>query len=185
MKKIIFIIMFINCVSQLNSQIYEFDSYETKPALTPPQVMQYPGNDYKWRMTLENEFAASALWNMVAPTNKNPNINLDTNFCLRFYAKFSKNSNGDAGADGIAFILKNPTSNYWVGNNGAGIGYVTIQHSLAIEFDTYWNELPTDTFSMDQIQYVYTEIARTKIGNEQQILPGLEDNVENNRCFFN
>ena len=133
MKKIVFIIILINCVSQLYSQIYEFDHYETKPTLTPTQVMHYPDNLYKWRMTLENEFAASALWNTITPAILNRNINLDSNFCLKFKAQFSKEPGRDAGADGIAFILKNPTSDYWVGNDGEGIGYVTIQHSLAIE----------------------------------------------------
>jgi hypothetical protein len=44
------------------------------------------------------------------------------------------------GADGIAFVIQNdPAGDTALGNKGGDIGYVGITHSLAVEFDTFWN----------------------------------------------
>lgn len=47
-------------------------------------------------------------------------------------------SNGETGADGLAFVIQNFDQND-VGDGGFGIGYNRIDNSLAVEFDTWYN----------------------------------------------
>jgi gliding motility-associated-like protein len=65
--------------------------------------------------------------------NKNK-INLDYDFDISTSINLG---NSNAGADGIAFVLQNQSVN--AGSTGGGLGYMGIQPSFAVEFDTYFN----------------------------------------------
>lgn len=52
------------------------------------------------------------------------------------------NEPGPTGGDGFAFVIQNdPSGNQAIGLGAGGLGYMDIQDSLAVEFDTYWNQL--------------------------------------------
>jgi hypothetical protein len=69
------------------------------------------------------------------------NLSNNASFSTRFQFQITQNGSfgdGDgAGADGLAFLVQTVGNN--VGGGGGGIGYQGINHSLAIEFDTYNN----------------------------------------------
>jgi hypothetical protein len=50
----------------------------------------------------------------------------------------SSDSSGQQGADGLAFVLQRAAGNS-LGSNGEGLGYLGINNSVAIEFDTWLN----------------------------------------------
>ncbi len=82
----------------------------------------------------------------------NLNNNFDVSFCMYL-------GNSDSGADGFAFVMRKPgSSNY--GASGEGVGYGTvgaiqgISPSVAVEFDTYKNQLPSD-ISADHTTLVF------------------------------
>lgn len=53
---------------------------------------------------------------------------------------------GTLGADGFAFVVRGPATEA-LGDAGAGMGYQGIEHSLAVEFDTYLNASVENSFS--------------------------------------
>jgi hypothetical protein len=53
---------------------------------------------------------------------------------------------GTLGADGFAFVVRGPASEP-LGDAGAGMGYQGIDHSLAVEFDTYLNASVENSYS--------------------------------------
>jgi peptide-N4-(N-acetyl-beta-glucosaminyl)asparagine amidase len=57
-------------------------------------------------------------------------------------ARFGVQHRGDnaIGGDGLAFVLRNTLDPVQV-SGGAGLGYEGIPNSLAVEFDTWWNDL--------------------------------------------
>lgn len=60
-------------------------------------------------------------------------------FSFRFHHPMgATDTDNIQGADGIAFVVQ--TKNNQVGNAGAGIGYEGIKDSVAVEFDTWFNE---------------------------------------------
>ena len=70
-------------------------------------------------------------------------INLSNNASFSSYFKFQITDSqglGDedgAGADGLVFAIQTIANN--VGSDGGGIGYLGINQSLGIEFDTFYN----------------------------------------------
>lgn len=67
----------------------------------------------------------------------NKPINLEHNFDATFCMTLG--SNDAFGADGFAFVLRSQSSASF-GESGSGLGYRGITPSLAIEFDTWWND---------------------------------------------
>jgi hypothetical protein len=63
-------------------------------------------------------------------------LGVDGAFSIAF--SFTVDENVDGGADGMAFILQGD-STMALGDLGGGIGYVGIEPSVAVEFDTYFN----------------------------------------------
>lgn len=61
---------------------------------------------------------------------------VDINKVFDVYTKIYM-GNKDSGADGLAFVLQQVSTN--VGVVGGGIGYEGLRPSLAVEFDTYQN----------------------------------------------
>lgn len=61
-------------------------------------------------------------------------VTLEENFTVEAEIYLGTNNSG---ADGIAFVLQPNSSS--LGISGGGLGYLTINPSLAIEFDTYYN----------------------------------------------
>lgn len=57
-----------------------------------------------------------------------------------------KDELGTLGADGFAFVVRGPASDA-LGEPGAGMGYQGIDHSLAVEFDTYLNASVENSYS--------------------------------------
>lgn len=51
----------------------------------------------------------------------------------------SNDGSGRIGADGLAFVIQNE-GKYEVGEDGGGLGYEGISPSVAVEFDTYFND---------------------------------------------
>lgn len=72
-----------------------------------------------------------------------------TTFSAAFELGFS--SNGNSGADGIAFVIHNgPNGANQLGVLGGGIGYAGITPSLVVEFDT-WNNGTIDNGSANHV----------------------------------
>gem|GEM_PF-3329541 len=65
-----------------------------------------------------------------------------TTFQLRITELAGERHLGDntIGADGLAFVLRNTLVDPVQGYGGAGLGYEGIPKSLAVEFDTWWND---------------------------------------------
>lgn len=67
-------------------------------------------------------------------------------FSTSFTFQITNNGGGGdgdgLGADGIAFVVQTVSSS--AGGLGGGIGYAGIPNSVAVEFDTYNNDLPSD-----------------------------------------
>jgi len=64
-------------------------------------------------------------------------LGLDGAFAISF--SFTMDEHAWGGADGIAFVLQGDSSAA-LGDAGSGIGYVGIEPSIIIEFDTYRND---------------------------------------------
>jgi hypothetical protein len=86
------------------------------------------------RVSPANYWQAGAAYSTSAITLSNSDV-----FSTQFQFRFT-NPGGIDPADGITFVLAaNPTG---LGASGFGIGYYGLQHSVAIEFDTYDNGEP-------------------------------------------
>lgn len=81
-----------------------------------------------YRLTDDNQDDAGSVWN----TNK---INLTNPFDFTFQVYLGDDIG--EGADGIAFVLQPIDTT--VGSSGEGLGYYTVDPSVAIEIDTYQN----------------------------------------------
>ena len=77
----------------------------------------------------------------------NTMIDLTDNFTVETEMYFGNNDNG---GDGIAFVLQSESVN--AGSAGIGLGYQDISPSLAIEFDTFFNNF--DPFTDDHVAIV-------------------------------
>ncbi len=127
-------------------------------------VVQPPGqNDYLYysiedehQLTIEGQTRKTALWNN--PNSGNNKINLNQDFALKFWAKFSHPFSKNAGADGVVFVLHDDSrGDQAIGSAGGGIGYRksteypvdAISPCLAVEFDTYNNNDGTSCFTDD------------------------------------
>jgi len=75
-------------------------------------------------------------------------VNVASGFTLSFEFQMSGGwennapdpGGGPAGGDGFAFVIQNdPSGNEALGRGAGGLGYMYIQKSLAVEFDTYMN----------------------------------------------
>ncbi|MFK7970247.1 MAG: gliding motility-associated C-terminal domain-containing protein [Bacteroidia bacterium] len=94
---------------------------------------QEPNNCFL--ITPPTGFASGSVWFL----NK---VNIGVPFDL--YFDIFLGCNDAQGADGIAFVLQQVSTN--VGSAGGGIGYAGIRPSLAIEFDTWQNGSLNDPF---------------------------------------
>lgn len=87
-----------------------------------------------YTITQDLNFQAGGVW------YDNP-IDFDEDFFILYQNNFgSKDSNG---ADGMALVFKG-TSTPELGAAGGGVGYQGISPSLAVEFDTYENNIPSE-----------------------------------------
>lgn len=93
--------------------------------------------DSCFTLTSDETAQSGAVWD-----NKPINLlhNFDATFCM------TMGSNDQFGADGFAFVLRSLSSATF-GESGSGLGYRGIEPSLAIEFDTWWN----DEFFVDDL----------------------------------
>jgi hypothetical protein len=55
----------------------------------------------------------------------------------------SSDGSGQQGADGLAFVIQRAAGNS-LGSNGEGLGYIGINNSVAVEFDTWLNSSRSD-----------------------------------------
>ncbi|MFN7873170.1 MAG: YDG domain-containing protein [Cyanobacteriota bacterium] len=62
----------------------------------------------------------------------------DASFSTSFQFKISDSNGDQGGADGLVFVVKNSNADA-IGGIGGGLGYLGINNSLGIEFDTYNN----------------------------------------------
>ena len=70
-------------------------------------------------------------------------IDMNADFVIEF--RIFLGTNDANGADGLTFVIKNnPTP--LIGNVGGGMGYEGIANSIAVEFDTYQNNVLSDPF---------------------------------------
>ncbi|MCX5952201.1 MAG: YDG domain-containing protein [Cyanobacteria bacterium] len=71
----------------------------------------------------------------------------DASFSTSFQFKISesKGHDGQDGADGLVFVIKNSNAKA-IGDNGEGLGYKGISNSLGIEFDTYNNGIVAEAY---------------------------------------
>ncbi|MBO3118012.1 concanavalin A lectin, partial [Winogradskyella sp. DF17] len=87
-----------------------------------------------YTITQDLNFQAGGVW------YDNP-IDFDEDFFILYQNNFgSKDANG---ADGMALVFKG-TSTPELGAAGGGVGYQGISPSLAVEFDTYENNIPAE-----------------------------------------
>lgn len=83
-----------------------------------------------YRLTTATSNQAGQIWS-------NYTINMNNDFVMEYNANFGSDA---AGADGMAFVFRGfNTPN--VGVPGEGIGYGNIPTSIAVEFDTFQNDL--------------------------------------------
>ena len=68
----------------------------------------------------------------------------DASFSTSFQFRISDSNFGQGGADGLVFVVKNSNADA-IGGNGGGLGYLGINNSLGIEFDTYDNGIAKGT----------------------------------------
>ncbi len=81
-----------------------------------------------YTLTPDADNVSGSVWNV----NK---INLNQSFDFKF--KINLGCNDDQGADGIAFVLQNLSTN--LGTTGGGMGYLNITPSVGIAIDTWQN----------------------------------------------
>jgi hypothetical protein len=68
----------------------------------------------------------------------------DASFSTSFQFRISDSNFGQGGADGLVFVVRNSNADA-IGGNGGGLGYLGINNSLGIEFDTYDNGIVKGT----------------------------------------
>jgi gliding motility-associated-like protein len=79
----------------------------------------------------------------------------------------------DAGADGIAFVLQNKSVN--AGSTGGGLGYMGIQPSFALEFDTYYNGGADPGSGSDHIALIKNGLAANIAAHSEFAPPHYEE----------
>jgi len=95
--------------------------------------------DTCFTLTPDVNTQAGAVWDL-NPVDLSKKF--DALFCLTL------GSNDITGADGFAFVMRTPGS-LAIGQTGGGLGYLGIQPSLAVEFDTWDNGLANDDIADD------------------------------------
>ncbi|MEL7530333.1 MAG: gliding motility-associated C-terminal domain-containing protein [Bacteroidota bacterium] len=93
------------------------------------------GNDC-FRLTQASNFQNGSVWYL-------NQVNVGQSFDLIFEVNLGCQDGN--GADGIAFVLQQVSTN--VGSAGGGLGYAGIQPSIAIELDTWQNNESNDPFT--------------------------------------
>ncbi|MDQ1265411.1 MAG: hypothetical protein QG635_561 [Bacteroidota bacterium] len=90
------------------------------------------------RLTPAAKFQAGGLWYKYALPAAN---GFEAKFSFRLSGGYNDFNEGSAaGADGLAFVIQS-TGSYTLGENGGGIGYAGIKNCIAVEFDTYLDDL--------------------------------------------
>jgi gliding motility-associated-like protein len=108
-------------------------------AVTIGDAIDQGNNCYTITQDILNQ--AGAVW------YDNP-INFDNDFTILYQNNFGfKDANG---ADGMALVFKS-TPAPELGNVGGGLGYEGIAPSLAVEFDTYQNNIPAEGLLADPV----------------------------------
>jgi hypothetical protein len=198
MKRFIFLLILACSLTHVASQDFkEFNFYWT--GSDPNNQIGSAGNQ-AWRLTYKVNSVKSAIWNSESSNSKSRNLNMiDSNFCIEFQLQFSIYQNADdwVGADGFAFVLRNPSIMYNdIGGDGRGIGYQYIAeaplqpgitHSLAVEFDTYYNDSYDQKIdnkeNVDHIAYYYTYTVPVRLGSDVNINPN-DDDVEDAKFHY-
>jgi len=108
-------------------------------------------------LTQNAQNQAGAIWNDI-PQDLSQNFTLEANL---FFGE------QDLGADGIAFILRNPLA-ATIGIVGGSMGYQGIQNSIAIEFDDLNNGNPLGDIAQDHLDIVYNGMP-----NQPNLAPNL------------
>jgi lectin family protein/type IX secretion system substrate protein len=150
--------------------VYNSDLYATVGHATP--YCFDCGNEC-FRLTADVQDASGAIWN-------NTKVDLSKCFRICYTANFGdKDKNG---ADGINFVLQNdPAGTSAIGNTGGGIGYQGISPSIAVEFDTYYNQHHP---YLDPVEDHAEIIINGQMDNssDRYILENLEDDTCYNIC---
>ncbi len=92
-------------------------------------------------LRLTNDFYQSGSAFSTNAIALNSNMSFSTAFSFNISDSKGFSDSDGVGADGLAFVLQ--TNGNTAGGNGGGIGYMGINNSLAIEFDT-WDNVPWD-----------------------------------------
>ena len=142
---------YFGCGTGLNGDFNDFWEYTTSdscgesfnfPNMIDPSNLTYNGSstliDSAVRLTTTDYNEAGSVY-------YNDPLIVTSGFTTNFTFRWSQGYNGfvdgsPAGADGLAFVVQ-AVSPATIGTNGAGIGYATIPNSLAVEFDTYRDEV--------------------------------------------
>ena len=125
------------------------------PAIThnavflPDGLDGVPGNadDNTYRLTEALGDKRGMIWNK-------QRIDLRENF--KITASINLGSKNATGADGIAFVLQPLSTNQ--GSTGGGLGYATINPSVAVEFDTWFNDGDDPVHRNDHVGINYNGI---------------------------
>jgi len=99
---------------------------------------QFIEADSSYLLTEELGDQSGAVWSLET-------VDLSKDFEVK--SKLNLGDITDSGADGIAFVLQPLSSDQ--GSSGGGIGYEGINPSVAVEFDTWFNQENDDPFSSD------------------------------------
>ncbi len=128
----------------LNSHKYDFSS--GFDAVTAPPQFKAVGSatftDRFAKLVSAESFQTGAIWlRQVIPVG----CGFSANFSFKSVngTDNGKEDGSIPGADGIAFVVQN-TSTASKGESGGGIGYAGIPNALAVEFDTYKNDVKED-----------------------------------------
>ena len=118
---------------------------------------QFIETDSSYLLTEELGNQSGAVWSLET-------VDLSKDFEVKSKLNLG-NIQGANGADGIAFVLQPLSSDQ--GSSGGGIGYMGINPSVAVEFDTYkWNSNDPDG---DHAAVVYD--GETTIHNNEYVFP--------------
>ena len=157
MRKYLFISMLLFSILSLKAQY-----------VTNGSASHISGGEYQ--LTPQNYYQGGSVWYQVR-------LDLRYDFDIMTQMNFGQLDGG--GADGMAFVLQPLNVNQ--GAFGGGIGYMGINPSLAVEFDTWWNPENNDAVNdhlafMKNGNTVHTGGAIYQFGN-------IEDNAWHDAHF--
>ncbi len=133
MKKLLPCLLLLGSFSSF-ATVIQYDDFSDTTGLTLNGDTQVVNNNLQLTNNVTWQSGSVFTTNAISLVN-------DSSFATSFSFKIFDNSfGGDSdglGADGLAFVIQTQNAN--VGGSGGGLGYQSINNSVAVEFDTFDN----------------------------------------------